>query len=52
MTSVTVKGEEVCWNEKLSFEFSLSDWKKLTHLKLKILDKELFSDCGFVGETM
>ncbi|XP_038680777.1 elicitor-responsive protein 3 [Tripterygium wilfordii] len=41
------------WNEKFRFEFSISDWKSLTHLKLKIMDQELFSsDKGFVGETI
>ncbi|KAM1053144.1 hypothetical protein FF1_000658 [Malus domestica] len=44
--------ERVSWNEKFTFEFPLSNWKKLTHLKLRIMDTELFTDGGFVGETM
>ncbi|KAK2996715.1 hypothetical protein RJ639_025747 [Escallonia herrerae] len=43
--------EEVCWNEKFTFEFSFSELKNLTHLKFRILDKEYLSDGGFVGET-
>ncbi|XP_061999354.1 elicitor-responsive protein 3 [Rosa rugosa] len=42
--------EKVCWNEKFTFEFS--DWKNLTHLKFRIMDTEMFTDDGFVGETM
>ncbi|KAM1140726.1 hypothetical protein EV1_040375 [Malus domestica] len=44
--------EKVSWNEKITFKFPLSNWKKLTHLKLRIMDTELFTDAGFVGETM
>ncbi|XP_068314925.1 elicitor-responsive protein 3 [Pyrus communis] len=44
--------ERVSWNEKFTFEFPLSNWKKLTHLKLRIMDTELFTDAGFVGETI
>ncbi|XP_057498325.1 elicitor-responsive protein 3 isoform X2 [Actinidia eriantha] len=42
---------EICWNEKFVFEFPSSKWEKLTHLKLKIMDEEYFSDDEFVGET-
>ncbi|KAK9910441.1 hypothetical protein M0R45_034402 [Rubus argutus] len=42
--------EKVCWNEKFTFEFS--DWKHLTHLKLRIMDTEMFTVAGFVGEAM
>ncbi|KAK2972503.1 hypothetical protein RJ640_002314 [Escallonia rubra] len=44
--------EEVCWNEKFTFEFPFSELKNLTHLKFRILDKEYLSDGGFVGETI
>lgn len=40
------------WNEKFRFEFPLSDWENLTHVKFRIMDLELFRDGGFVGETM
>nr|XP_004308376.2 PREDICTED: elicitor-responsive protein 3 [Fragaria vesca subsp. vesca] len=42
--------DKVTWNEKFTFEFS--DWKHLTHLKFRIMDTEMFTDGGFVGETM
>ncbi|BBN70300.1 Calcium-dependent lipid-binding family protein [Prunus dulcis] len=29
-----------------------SNWKNLTHLKFRIMDTELFTDAGFVGETI
>ncbi|GMN44912.1 hypothetical protein TIFTF001_014109 [Ficus carica] len=51
-TNLVGQDEQACWNEKFIFEFPLSDWKKFTHLKFRIMDKELFSDGGFVGETM
>ncbi|KDP28627.1 hypothetical protein JCGZ_14398 [Jatropha curcas] len=44
--------EATRWNEKFRFEFPLLDWKHLTHLKLRIMDKEFFADGGFVGETI
>ncbi|KAK3011253.1 hypothetical protein RJ639_010604 [Escallonia herrerae] len=44
--------EEVCWNEKYTFEVPFSELKNLTHLKFRILDKEYLSDGGFVGETI
>ncbi|CAA0392778.1 unnamed protein product [Arabidopsis thaliana] len=40
------------WNQKFVFDFPMSQWKKLTYIKLRILDKELFKDGGFVGETI
>ncbi|KAA8516048.1 hypothetical protein F0562_019227 [Nyssa sinensis] len=43
---------EIRWNQKFSFEFPLSEWDKLTHLKFRILDEEYFTDGGFVGETI
>ncbi|KAK9273463.1 hypothetical protein L1049_018273 [Liquidambar formosana] len=36
----------------MTFEFPLSEWENLTHLKFKIMDEELFRDSGFVGETI
>ncbi|XP_024027703.1 uncharacterized protein LOC21400280 [Morus notabilis] len=44
--------EKTWWNEKFIYEFPLSDWKRFTHIKFRIMDKELFSDGGFVGETI
>ncbi|KAI5345612.1 hypothetical protein L3X38_013489 [Prunus dulcis] len=44
--------DKISWNEKFTFEFPLSDWKNLTHLKFRIMDTELFTDAGFVGETI
>ncbi|XP_016649761.1 PREDICTED: elicitor-responsive protein 3 [Prunus mume] len=44
--------DKISWNEKFTFEFPLSDWKNLTHLKFRIMDTELFRDAGFVGETI
>ncbi|KAI3494950.1 hypothetical protein L1887_37016 [Cichorium endivia] len=43
---------KVFWNEKFNFELSQSECQKLTHLRLRIMDKELFAnDTGFVGEA-
>ncbi|XP_050387357.1 elicitor-responsive protein 3 [Argentina anserina] len=42
--------EKVAWNEKFIFEYS--DWKHINHLKVRIMDTEMFTDGGFVGETM
>ncbi|XP_052292078.1 elicitor-responsive protein 3-like [Citrus sinensis] len=47
-----VKGEKAWWNEKFIFEFPMSDWKLLTHIKFRIMDTELLTDGGFVGETV
>ncbi|KAJ9171379.1 hypothetical protein P3X46_014761 [Hevea brasiliensis] len=47
----SVKDEEAWWNEKFMFEFLLIDWKHVTHLKFRIMDKELFTDGGFVDDT-
>ncbi|XP_062088686.1 elicitor-responsive protein 3 [Humulus lupulus] len=44
--------EKAWWNEKFTFEFPMSDWKKLTHLKFRIMNRQLFSDGEFVGETI
>ncbi|GKB43029.1 elicitor-responsive protein 3 [Tanacetum coccineum] len=52
--SKIAKGDhhKVTWNEKLTFELSMSECQKLTHLRLRIMDKELFAnDTGFVGEA-
>ncbi|KAJ6679678.1 C2 DOMAIN-CONTAINING [Salix purpurea] len=46
------KDEKTWWNEKFRFDFPLTDWKQLTHLKFRIMDQELFTDGGFVGETI
>ncbi|GAV81720.1 C2 domain-containing protein, partial [Cephalotus follicularis] len=48
----TAKDDQALWNEKFKFEFPLSDWKSLTHLKLRIMDREFFNEIGFVGETI
>ncbi|KAJ4728282.1 Elicitor-responsive-like protein [Melia azedarach] len=48
----SVKDEKTWWNEKFRFEFTLSDWKHLTHIKFRIMDTEFFTDAGFVGETI
>ncbi|XP_050249153.1 elicitor-responsive protein 3 [Quercus robur] len=44
--------DKAWWNEKFTFERPLSDWKRLTHLKFKIMNTEFLSDGGFVGETI
>ncbi|XP_050236191.1 putative pentatricopeptide repeat-containing protein At3g01580 [Mercurialis annua] len=46
------KDEQAWWNEKFRFEFPIADWKHMTHLKFRIMDKEFFTDGGFVGETI
>ncbi|CAH8287632.1 unnamed protein product [Eruca vesicaria subsp. sativa] len=48
------KGDDdsALWNQKFVFDFPMSQWKKLTHFKVRIMDKELFKDGGFVGETI
>ncbi|XP_052480779.1 elicitor-responsive protein 3 isoform X2 [Gossypium raimondii] len=45
------KHKKVLWNEKFKFDFPLSEWKNLTHIKFRIMDKEFFKNNGFVGET-
>ncbi|KAG2330982.1 hypothetical protein Bca52824_002162 [Brassica carinata] len=44
--------DNALWNQKFVFDFPMSQWKKLTHIKIRIMDKELFKDGGFVGETI
>ncbi|XP_019090383.1 PREDICTED: elicitor-responsive protein 3-like [Camelina sativa] len=44
--------DNALWNQKFVFGFPMSQWEKLTHIKFRIMDKELFKDGGFVGETM
>ncbi|RID70932.1 hypothetical protein BRARA_C02907 [Brassica rapa] len=44
--------DNALWNQKFVFDFPMSQWKKLTHIKFKTMDKELFKDGGFVGETI
>ncbi|EXC06811.1 hypothetical protein L484_017277 [Morus notabilis] len=51
-TNLVGEDEKTWWNEKFIYEFPLSDWKRFTHIKFRIMDKELFSDGGFVGETI
>ncbi|KAJ4955516.1 hypothetical protein NE237_012299 [Protea cynaroides] len=46
------KDEKAFWNEKIEFKFPIFKWQKLTYLKLRIMDKEMFSEGGFVGETI
>ncbi|KAK4848408.1 hypothetical protein QYF36_012625 [Acer negundo] len=48
----SVKDDKVWWNEKFSFEYPVSDWKKLTHIKFRIMDLEFLTDGGFVGQTI
>lgn len=45
--------EKTWWNEKFTFEFSSFDdsIKKLRNLKCTIMDTELFTNGGFVGES-
>ncbi|XP_013607441.1 PREDICTED: elicitor-responsive protein 3-like [Brassica oleracea var. oleracea] len=44
--------DNALWNQKFVFDFPMYQWKKLTHIKVRIMDKELFKDGGFVGETI
>lgn len=46
------KHKHIYWNEKFTFEFPISEWENLTHLKCRIVDEEFFTDGGIVGETM
>ncbi|GLU00681.1 hypothetical protein SLE2022_180290 [Rubroshorea leprosula] len=46
------KDAKVLWNEKFKFDFPMHRWKRLTHVKFRIMDRELFSNGGFVGETI
>ncbi|KAK1560706.1 hypothetical protein Q3G72_029915 [Acer saccharum] len=48
----SVKDDKVWWNEKFSFEYPVSDWKKSTHIKFRIMDLEFLTDGGFVGQTI
>lgn len=45
------KHEKPCWNQKFVFDFSQFDCKNSTHLKCRIMDTELFTNGGFVGEA-
>ncbi|XP_058747030.1 elicitor-responsive protein 3 [Vicia villosa] len=46
------KNEKPCWNQKFIFDFSSLDCKvNSTYLKCKIMDTELFTNDGFVGEA-
>ncbi|KAF5451590.1 hypothetical protein F2P56_026683 [Juglans regia] len=44
--------DKAWWNEKFLFELPMSDWKNLTHLKIRIMDTEFLTDSAFIGETM
>ncbi|XP_010241942.1 PREDICTED: elicitor-responsive protein 3 [Nelumbo nucifera] len=46
------EGRKVLWNEKFIFKFASSELQELTYLKLRIMDKEMFTEGGFVGETL
>ncbi|KAF5180364.1 Elicitor-responsive protein [Thalictrum thalictroides] len=46
------KDKKALWNEKFTFKFTNSNcWQDMTHLKLKIMDEEKFSEGKFIGET-
>ncbi|XP_027337384.1 elicitor-responsive protein 1 [Abrus precatorius] len=45
------KHKKPWWNEKFIFDLSLFDCKNSTHLKCRIMDTELFTNGGFVGEA-
>ncbi|KAK7389960.1 hypothetical protein VNO78_25257 [Psophocarpus tetragonolobus] len=45
------KHEKALWNEKFIFDFSPFDSKHSTHLNCRIMDTELFTNSGFVGEA-
>ncbi|KAF3947702.1 hypothetical protein CMV_026194 [Castanea mollissima] len=51
-TNLVGEDDKAWWNEKFTFEHPWSDWKRLTHLKFKIMNTEFLSDGGFVGETI
>ncbi|KAL8495251.1 hypothetical protein ACS0TY_019415 [Phlomoides rotata] len=44
--------DKIYWNEKITFELPASEMETLSHLKLKIVNEEFFTDDEFVGETM
>ncbi|GLT60652.1 hypothetical protein SLA2020_334090 [Shorea laevis] len=46
------KDAKVMWNEKFKFELPMSHWKRDSHIKFRIMDREFFSNGGFVGETI
>ncbi|KAK9757955.1 hypothetical protein RND81_01G196200 [Saponaria officinalis] len=52
--SKTTKGyeHEAIWNQEIEFEFPISEWKKLRHLKIRIMDENYFSNGGFVGQAI
>ncbi|KAK7292673.1 hypothetical protein RJT34_15524 [Clitoria ternatea] len=45
------KHEKPWWNEIFVFDVSPFDCKNSTHLKCRIMDTELFTNSGFVGEA-
>ncbi|CAN1308833.1 Elicitor-responsive protein 3 [Linum perenne] len=40
------------WNQKFRFELPLIDWKRMTHLKLTIMDTEHLKNGDCIGETI
>ncbi|KAK1364343.1 16 kDa phloem protein 1 [Heracleum sosnowskyi] len=44
--------KEIIWNGKFLFAFPTAEWEHITHLKLKIIEAEYFTDGRFVGETI
>lgn len=48
---VTGKDRKVWWNEKFTFKLSSSEWKDMSKLKLRIMEKDKFhKDCS-VGKA-
>ncbi|XP_020550652.1 elicitor-responsive protein 3 [Sesamum indicum] len=44
--------DKIYWNEKFTFELPPSELENLSHLKLRIVNEEYFTDGEFVGETI
>ncbi|KAL0428866.1 UNVERIFIED_CONTAM: hypothetical protein Sradi_0512600 [Sesamum radiatum] len=42
----------IYWNEKFTFELPPSELETLSHVKLRIVNEEYFTDGEFVGETI
>ncbi|KAI4303370.1 hypothetical protein MLD38_039011 [Melastoma candidum] len=45
------KGNKVWWNEKLSYELPINEWKHATHLNLKIMNLRFLGGGVCVGQT-
>ncbi|KAK1289058.1 hypothetical protein QJS10_CPB18g01576 [Acorus calamus] len=46
------KDKKIWWNEKFKFKFVYPDWRSKTQLRLRIMDKDTFTDAGTIGQAI